>query len=94
LLNNGDGRDELLAARTEVCSLVELRRNNRYDDPPLQSIVLEPRKPVPMRPTALHLRLVGMRAPLVLGDHFPLVLDFLKSGETLIEVMVEEKPGT
>ncbi len=94
LLNKGSEADALVAARSAICSHIELRQNNRYDDPPLQSIVLEPRRPVPMRPTALHLRLVGMRAPLVLDDRFPLILDFLKSGETLIEVMVEEKPGT
>jgi periplasmic copper chaperone A len=35
LVNNGKERDELVAARSSVCALIELRRNNRYDDPPL-----------------------------------------------------------
>ena len=47
-----------------------------------------------MRPTATHLRLVGMRQPLKLGDRFKIVLDFLNSGEIEIEVFVEEKPGS
>ena len=72
---------------------IQLRENNHYDDPPLASIKLEPGKPVPMRPTATHLRLVGMKQPLKLGDRFKIILDFLNAGEFEIEVFVEEKPG-
>jgi copper(I)-binding protein len=70
-----------------------LRLNNRYDDPPLTAIALDPKKPVPMRPTARHLRLIGLKQPLNKGDRFNLILDFLNAGETTIEVIVEEKPG-
>jgi periplasmic copper chaperone A len=94
MVNNGEARDELVAARADICSLVELRKNNRYDEPALSSIVLEPKRPVPMRPTAQHLRLVSSRRPLQLGDRFTVVLDFLNSGEVAIEAYVEEKPGT
>lgn len=93
MVNNGDGRDELMAARSDICSLVELRQNNRYDDAALASIVLEPKRPVPMRPTATHLRLVSLRRPLVPGERFTVVLDFLNAGEAAIEAYVEEKPG-
>ena len=89
----GKERDELVAARSDVCTFIQLRENNRYDDPPLKSIRLEPGKPVPMRPTATHLRLVGMTQPLKLGDRFKIILDFLNAGEFEIEVHVEEKPG-
>ena len=89
----GNESDEMVAARSNVCTFIQLRENNHYDDPPLTFIKLEPGKPVPMRPTATHLRLVGMRQPLNVGDRFKLVLDFLNSGETEIEVFVEEKPG-
>ena len=93
LANQGVEHDELVAARSEICATIELRRNNRYDDPPLAAIALDPKKPVPMRPTARHLRLVGLRKPLRPGDRFTLVLDFLNAGETEIGVLVEEKPG-
>jgi periplasmic copper chaperone A len=93
LANQGTEHDELVAARSEICGSIELRQNNRYDDPPLTSIALDPKKPVPMRPTARHLRLVGLRKPLRFGDRFKIILDFLNSGETEIEVFVEEKPG-
>jgi len=89
----GNERDELVAARSNICTFIQLRENNHYDDPPLSSIKLEPGKPVPMRPTATHLRLVGMRQPLKVGDRFNLILDFLNAGEFEIEVLVEEKPG-
>jgi len=89
----GNEGDALVAARSDVCTFIQLRENNHYDDPPLTSIKLEPGKPVPMRPTATHLRLAGMRQPLKVGDRFNVILDFLNSGEIEIEVLVEEKPG-
>ena len=93
LANQGTEHDELVAARSEICRSIELRQNNRYDDPPLASIALDPKKPVPMRPTARHLRLMGLRQPLRTGDRIKIILDFLNSGEAEIEVFVEEKPG-
>ncbi len=93
LVNNGTKRDALIAARSAICTLIELRLNNRYDDPPLSSIELDPGKPAAMRPTARHLRLIGLDRPLVPGDRFKVVLDFLNAGEVEIEVFVEEKPG-
>jgi copper(I)-binding protein len=92
LANQGKAHDELVAARSNICSLIELRQNNRYDDLALASIALEPLKPVPMRPTARHLRLVGLKQSLKAGDTFSMILDFLNAGEIEIEVMVEEKP--
>lgn len=93
LVNNGKATDELVAARSSVCGQIELRRNNRYDDPPLTSFVLEPGKPLPMRPTARHLRLMGLAAPLVLDQRFTIILDFRDAGETEVEFHVEHAPG-
>ena len=81
MVNNGKIIDELVAARSSVCALIELRRNNRYDDPPLKSMILEPGNPFPMRPTGRHLRLVGLEEPLVPGNRFTVLLDFLNAGE-------------
>jgi copper(I)-binding protein len=93
LVNNGKTRDELVGARSDICGLIELRQNNRYDDPPLKSIALEPGVPVPMRPTARHLRLVGLTRPLAIGGRFTMILDFLNAGEIEIEAAVESQPG-
>ena len=93
LSNTGEKPDALVGARSNICALIELRRNNRYDDPPLGSLSLEPDKPVPMRPTARHLRLVSLRQPLIRGETFSLILDFLSAGEIEITVYVESAPG-
>lgn len=89
MVNNGSAADELIGARSNICTLIELRQNNRYDDPPLAAMALEPGKPLPMRPTARHLRLVGLSIPLVQHASFRLVLDFQNAGEAEIEVVVE-----
>ena len=93
LVNNGKESDELIAARSPIASMIEFRINNRYDDPPLGSFELEPGKPVPMRPTARHLRLHGLTKELKVGDQFPLILDFLDAGEIEISVRVANGPG-
>lgn len=92
LLNSGKTQDSLIAARTDIASLVELRPYNKYDEMPMQEFVLDPGKPFPMRPTARHLRLVGLSKPLVNGDKFKMVLDFLNAGEVEIEVHVQDRP--
>lgn len=89
MVNNGSTPDELIGARSDICSQIELRQNNRYDDPPLASMPLEPGKPVPMRPTARHLRLIGLKKPLTEYETFKITLDFQNAGEAEIEVIVE-----
>ncbi len=93
LLNRSGTPDALITARTAICSLVELRRNNRYDDPPLDRIPLEPGQSVPMRPTDRHLRLVSLRNPLRIDENFTVILDFLIAGEVEIAATVATAPG-
>jgi periplasmic copper chaperone A len=93
LLNAGKQEDALVAARSDLCLFIELRRNARYDDAPDTQIALAPNRPVAMRPQATHMRLVGLRQALKPGDHFPLILDFLNAGEFELEVHVETAPG-
>jgi periplasmic copper chaperone A len=91
--NRGQEADELVAARSPICTMIELRQNNRYDDPALKSIELQAGKPVAMRKAARHLRLIGLTKPLKSGDRFEMTLDFLKAGETVVEVIVEDGAG-
>lgn len=93
LSNRGQEADELVAARSDICSMIELRQNNRYDDPALTAIALEPGKPVAMRKGARHLRLIGLTRPLKVGDRFDMILDFQKAGEITVEVIVEDGSG-
>jgi periplasmic copper chaperone A len=89
LVNNDKEPDALVAARSERAAVVELRENARYDHPPAEAFILDPGKPVPMRPSARHLRLMGLRKPLATGDRFTIILDFERAGEVEIEVFVE-----
>jgi copper(I)-binding protein len=91
--NRGQEADEIIAARSPICTMIELRQNNRYDDPALKSIELLPGKPVAMRKAARHLRLIGLTRPLKADDRFEMTLDFLKAGETVVEVIVEDGAG-
>ena len=91
--NRGQEADALVAARSPICSAIELRQNNRYDDPELKSIELLPGKPVAMRKGARHLRLIGLTKALTAGDRFELTLDFLNAGETAVEVIIEDGSG-
>lgn len=93
LLNSGNDKDALVAVRSKICLTIQLRRNARYDDPPELQFDLEPNKPIAMRPQAVHLRLLGLRKDLLLGDRFALVLDFLNAGEVEVEIHVADSPN-
>jgi copper(I)-binding protein len=93
LSNRGNAEDALVGARSSVCSLIELRQNNRYDDPELKTIELLPGKPVAMRKGARHLRLIGLTRSLKAGDRFEMILDFLNAGEAVVDVIVEDGSG-
>ena len=93
ILNTAAKEDALVAARSEICSFIELRQNARYDHPPEDKFALPNGKPIAMRPQAVHLRLVGVRNDLKLGDRFGLILDFLNAGEVEVDVYVESAPG-
>lgn len=93
LVNTGRDRDALVAARSDIAHTIELRRNARYDDPPEPRFDLDPNRPLAMRPQARHLRLIGLAAPLVVGDRFSLILDFEIAGEVGVEVHVESSAG-
>jgi periplasmic copper chaperone A len=93
LLNTGKDPDRLIAARSSICASIEFRHNNRYDDPAEPAFELPPMKPLPMRPTARHLRLIGMRQALVLGQVFAMILDFETAGEIEINLFVEAAGG-
>lgn len=93
-LNTGETADALIGGRSDIASIVELRRNARYDDPPESRFALLPGQPFAMRPQGFHLRLIGLAGPLAIGQRFPLILDFLNAGEAEVEVHVEQTPGT
>ena len=93
LFNSGTAPDELTGTRSSICTRIELRRNNTYDDPPLSSLVLDPGRPLAMRPTARHFRLIGLQTPLLIDQRFTVILEFRNAGEAEVEFHVEKTPG-
>ncbi len=93
LFNSGADEDSLVAASYDQAKTVELRLTSDYTMPAETAFVLAPKKPMPMRPTARHIRLMGLTKPLLAGERIALTLKFAKSGETKIEVHIQNKAG-
>ena len=93
LFNGGTTTDTLVSASYENAKSTELRSNNDYSQPFETGFVLAPKKPFPMRPTANHIRLLGLAKPLISGDRISMTLKFQTSGETKIEVHIQDKAG-
>lgn len=96
-LDNGKGPDDrLLSAQGDVSTTVELHTHH------MENGVMEMRKvddiPVPagktvkLQPGGLHVMLIGLKAPLVEGETFPLTLNFEKAGAVTVEVAVHQPP--
>jgi copper(I)-binding protein len=92
-LDNAGADDRLLSAQTELASRTELHSMAMEGDVmrmrQVDSIALPSGKTVELKPGALHLMLLGLKAPLKSGDKFPLTLRFEKAGEVTVTVNVE-----
>jgi len=59
----------------------------------VQGVDLPPGGHAQLAPGGLHVMLVGLHDPLVVGKGFPLTLNFEKAGSVTVEVEVEKKPS-
>jgi copper(I)-binding protein len=57
---------------------------------PVKAIEVAPGEPAVLKPGGLHVMLMGLKAPLVKGQSFPLTLVFEKAGKIEIEVPIGE----
>lgn len=89
----GDGDDRLLSAASPVAEKVELHTHLMEDGVmkmrPVTAIEVTPGSPTTLQPGGLHVMLLGLKAPLVKGEKFPLTLTFEKAGKVEVEVNVE-----
>ena len=92
-IENAGADDRLVSASAEVSKVVELHSMSMEGDVmrmrQLDSIALPAGKAVALKPGALHIMLIGLKAPLKEGDKFPLKLKFEKAGEVTVQVNVE-----
>ena len=86
--------DRLLSAASPVAEKVELHTHLMEDGVmkmrPVVAIEVTPGSPTALQPGGLHVMLLGLKAPLVKGETFPLTLTFEKAGVMKVDVNVED----
>ncbi|MBM3558545.1 MAG: copper chaperone PCu(A)C [Alphaproteobacteria bacterium] len=91
--NKGTTADRLLAVRGDVAGKIELHTHTMKDGVmqmrPVEAIDVPAGGKVELKPGGLHVMLLGLKAPLVKGEHFPLTLVFERAGEVPVEVVVD-----
>jgi copper(I)-binding protein len=92
LTNNG-APDQLIGASTPIAASAGAHEtiddNGVMKMRPLASIELAPGKPVTFRPGGYHVMLIGLKAPLKIGDSFPLTLSFAHAQPITVTVKVQ-----
>ena len=91
--------DRLVAASSPAAGTVEIHSMSMEGDVmkmrQVDAIELATGQTVELKPGGYHLMLMGLKAPLKVGEKFPLTLKFEKSGEVVVTVNVEEpKPNS
>jgi len=61
---------------------------------PVEAISVTPGSTTKLEPSGLHVMLLNLKAPLKVGDRFPLTLTFEKAGSVSVEVTVEPVGAT
>jgi copper(I)-binding protein len=94
IVNSGASDDRLIAASSPVAEKSELHTtiddNGVMKMRPLAAIVVKAGERVELKPGGMHLMLTGLKAPLKVGQSFPLTLTFEKAGPVTVTVGVEK----
>jgi copper(I)-binding protein len=89
--------DRLLAVSTPVARRAEVHSTSMRDGVMemrhLEALTIPAGTPVVLKPGGLHLMLLGLSAPLVAGQRFPLELRFERAGVVRTEVLVRADDG-
>lgn len=97
LANRGKDSDRLIGATSPAAGRAELHSHEANDTGhaghmaemrPVAEIEVKPGGRVSLKPGAFHVMLIGLKAPLKEGDHFPLTLRFARAGEMTVDVPV------
>lgn len=93
LENHGGAEDRLMAASGDVANRVELHthlhENGVMKMRPSGPILVPAHGHAMLEPGSFHVMMIGLKAPLVEGETFPLTLTFEKSGSVTVNVKVE-----
>ena len=95
IVNKG-ADDRLLSASADVAKTVELHTMKMEGDVmrmrQVDAIAIPAGQTVELKPGALHMMFIGLKAPLKAGDTVPVTLKFEKAGEVMVQVSVQA-PG-
>ena len=98
--NNGKDVDQLIGARADVSSSIEIHEMSLENNIMKMRAIPEVQLPSGFEVTfkhgqanGYHLMLIDLKRPLKLGDKFPVTLKFKKAGECQAEVWVEVPKG-
>lgn len=93
LVNLGAEADRLIGVATPRAKMASLHHSVMDQGVmkmlPVAAIEVSPGEPAVLRPGGLHVMLMGLKAPLIEGESFPLTLTFEKAGSIEIEVMIQ-----
>jgi copper(I)-binding protein len=94
--NGGSKPDRLLGASSPAAATVEVHEMRMEGDVmrmrEIKALELPAGKRVTLAPGGLHLMLVGLKAPLKVGDKLPVRLRFEAAGEIDVAFQVENAP--
>ena len=94
--NKGTEDDRLVGASTSVADKAQLHETiadkGVMKMRPVAALEVKAGGEAMLEPGKMHLMLVGLKAPLKIGQHFPVTLTFEKAGAVEVTVTVE-KPG-
>jgi copper(I)-binding protein len=98
ITNRGTRRDTLIGASTPAAARVEFHRTSfeagMAHMRPTGPLVVEPNATITAEPGGLHMMLVDLKSPLVVGTLVPLVLRFERAGEITVQLKVEPMGST
>jgi copper(I)-binding protein len=96
IVNKGTAGDRLLSASSPASDRAQLHvtieDHGVMKMRPMADLEIKPGTTVTLVPGRMHLMLIGLKAPLKLGETFSVTLTFEKAGSVEIQVKVE-KPG-
>lgn len=95
VINKGDMSDRLLNAYSEAAETVEIHKTVMVGDrikmqPVTDGIEIPARGQIEFKPRSHHIMLIGLKHDLQASERFPLVLEFEKSGNHIVESEVRE----
>lgn len=97
LHNAGAAGDRLVAASGAVAERIEMHTHLMEGDVmkmrQVEAIEVPAGSDVALQPGGIHIMLIGLKAPLVEGERFPLTLRFAEAGEIVVEFAVEAIGG-